>query len=138
MNRVFTNKISQVQKALFMQSKTDERVAETNACEIHGSQPTSFGLYEEYSQRDMDETTRTRQEVYERADYQAREDLRTEVEIEVENLHIWLNETKKLEPFAAHYCSVSLKSLLLGLPIGKHVAMLFDIALERKDRKQQG
>jgi hypothetical protein len=121
-----------------MQSKTDERVAETNAYETHENQPTSFGLYEEYSRRDMDETTRTRQEAYERADYQTREDLRTEVEIEVENFHIWLNEAKKLEPFAAHYYSVSLKSLLLGLPIGKHVARLFEIALRMKDRKQNG
>lgn len=79
----------------------------------------------------MDETIRIRQEAYERADYQAREDLRTEVEIEVENFHIWLEEAKKLEPFAAHYYSVSLKSLLLGLPIGTQVARLFAMALAR-------
>ncbi len=110
-----------------MQSKTDERVAEIAAYGIQESQPTSFGLYEEYGRRDMDETIRTRQEAYERADYQAGEDLR----IEVENFHIWLEEAKKLEPFAAHYYPVSLKSLLLGLPISTQVARLFDMALAR-------
>ena len=121
-----------------MQSRTDELAAELEAYETRKSQPRSFELYEEYSQRDMAETIRTRKEAYEKADLQTREELETEVEIEVENFHIWLEEVKKLEPFAAHYYSVSLKSLLLGFPIGMQVARLFDAVLDEKYGKQNG
>lgn len=51
--------------------------------------------------------------------------------MEVENFHIWLESARRLEPFAAHYYSVSLKSLLLGLPIGVQVARLFDVILAK-------
>jgi hypothetical protein len=119
-----------------MQSKTEEFAAELEAYETRKSQPKSFGLYEEYSQRDIAETIRARKDAYEKADPQTREELETEAEIEVENFHIWLETTKKLEPFAAHYYSVSLKSLLLGLPIGVQVAQLFEVALDRTYAKQ--
>jgi len=64
-----------------------------------------------------------------RANQQAKEDLEKEVEIEAENFHIWLEDNKGLESVAAHYCAASLKSLLLGIPTGMQVAMLFDVVL---------
>lgn len=114
-----------------MQSRTEDFPVELEARDTGKRQPKSFGLYEEYSQRDIAETIQTRRNAYEKADLQTLEELETEVEIEVENFHIWLESAKKLKPFAAHYCSVSLKSLLLGLPIGVQVAQSFDVALEK-------
>jgi hypothetical protein len=114
-----------------MQSKTEDFRAELEAYTPRKRQPKSFELYKEYSQRDIAETIRARKDAYQKADLQAREELGTEVEVEVENFHIWLELVKKLEPFAAHYYSISLKSLLLGLPIGVHIAQLFDVVLER-------
>ena len=116
-----------------MQSRTEEFAAELEAYETRKIQPRSFGLYEEYSQKNIAETIGTRKAAYEKADSQAREELETEAEIEVENFHIWLEANKKLEPFAAHYYSVSLKSLLLGLPIGVQIAQLFEVVLDRTD-----
>jgi hypothetical protein len=72
-----------------------------------------------------------RKDAYEKADLQARKELETEVGIEVKNFCIWLESVKKIAPFAARYYSVSLKSLLLGLPIGVQIARLFDVALEK-------
>jgi hypothetical protein len=114
-----------------MQPKAEEFAAELEASETWKSQPKSFGLYEEYSQRDIVETIRTRKDAYEKADLRAKEELETEVDIEVENFHIWLESVRRLEPFAAHYYSVSLKSLLLGLPIGVQVAEFFDVILAK-------
>jgi len=113
-----------------MQSRTDDFSVELEAQDTLKRQPKSFELYEEYSKRDIAEAIQTRRNAYEKADLQAREELQTEVEIEVENFHIWLESAKKFKPFAAHYYSVSLKSLLLGLPIGVQVAACFDMALE--------
>ena len=114
-----------------MQSRTDDFSVELEAHDAWKRQPKSFELYEEYSQKDIAETIQTRRNAYEKADLQIREELETEVEIEVENFHIWLESAKKLKPFAAHYYSVSLKSLLLGLSIGADVAATFDMVLEK-------
>jgi hypothetical protein len=114
-----------------MQPETEEFAAELEASETRKSQPKSFGLYEEYSQKEIAETIRTRKDAYEKADLRAKEELETEVDIEVENFHIWLESVRKLGPFAAHYYSVSLKSLLLGLPIGVQVARLFNVVLDK-------
>jgi GTPase Era involved in 16S rRNA processing len=114
-----------------MHSQTEEPAAELEAYSVEESQPTSFKLYKEYSQKDMTDTIRTRKETREKADQQTREELETEVEIEVENFHIWLEEIKKLEPITAHYCATSLKSLLLGLPTGTQIATLFDTVLNK-------
>jgi len=119
-----------------MQPKTEEPLAELEPYGIAKSQPKSFELYEEYSQRDINETIRTRQDYYQKANPQAWEEIKTEVEIEAENFRLWLEVVKKLQPFSAHYYSVSLKSLLLGLPIGVHFALLFDVVLDKKNPKR--
>jgi hypothetical protein len=114
-----------------MQSRTEDISVELEAYGTCESKPKSFELYEEYSRRDIAETIQMRKDAYEKAGLQAREELETEVETEVENFHIWLESVKKFASVAAHYYSVSLKSLLLGLPIGVQVARLFDVVLEK-------
>jgi hypothetical protein len=113
-----------------MQSRTEDLHVEIEAYTSLKKQLKSFQLYEEYSQKDIVDTIQKRKEAYEKADLQAREELETEVEIEVENFQIWL-ESVKFAPFAAHYLSVSLQSLLLGLPIGVRIAQLFDAVLDK-------
>ena len=114
-----------------MQPQAEDLPVEIEAYTVSKKQMKSFELYEEYSQKDIAETIQTRKEAFEKADLEAREELETEAEIEVENFHIWLESIKGIAPIAAHYYSVSLKSLLLGLPIGVHIAQFFDAVLDK-------
>jgi hypothetical protein len=114
-----------------MQPQAEDLPVEIEAYTLSKKQMKSFELYEEYSQKDIAETIQTRKVAFEKADLEAREELETEVEIEVENFHIWLESVKRIAPIAAHYYSVSLKSLLLGLPIGVHIAQFFDAVLDK-------
>jgi hypothetical protein len=109
-----------------MQSKTEDFVTDLEAYPIQEPRLKIFELYEEYSHSPIADTITKRKENFNRADLKARRELLTLVEGEVKEFHTWLEETKNLEPTVAHYYSVSLKSLLLGLPIGVHVAQLFD------------
>jgi hypothetical protein len=112
-----------------MQSRNEDFSIELEAHGAFKSRPKSFELYEEYSQRDIGETIQRRKDAYEKANLQAREELETEIE----NFRVWLESVKKFAPLAAHYYSVSLKSMLLGLPIGVQIAQLFDVVLEKLD-----
>lgn len=115
-----------------MQSETEKLPVRLETTGTDDSKkPQSFRLYEEYSQKDIAETIRIRKGTFRNTKPQAIKKLQTEVEIEVENFHIWLETVKKLESFEAHYYSVSLKSLLLGIPIGVQIAHLFDKVLSR-------
>jgi len=117
-----------------MQSKKEDFMIELEAYDAEKSYPISFMLYEEYSQTNIAETIRTRRENFEKADLNAKRELATKAENEVESFRIWLEETKDLQPSTAHYYSTSLKSLLLGLPVGVQVAYLFDIILNTQTR----
>lgn len=77
-----------------MQSKTEDFHAELEAYIPSKRRLKSFELYAEYSHRDIAETIQTRKNAYEKAGSQAREELETEVEIEVENFRIWLESVK--------------------------------------------
>jgi len=113
-----------------MRSKTGEFVAELEAYDVQERRPRSFELYEEYTQRTIAKTIRIRRENFDKTDLKAKRELQIEVEREVKNFRTWLEETKNLETTTAHYYSASLKSLLLGLPVGVQVAQLFDIILD--------
>jgi len=115
-----------------MQSQTKELLTELRALETQKRTPNSFALYEEYSRSRIAETIRTRRSDYGKATPARRRKLEEEVEAEVNNFGRWLQETKNLEPNAAHYNAVSLKSLLLGLPIGLQIAQLFSTVLDNK------
>jgi hypothetical protein len=114
-----------------MQSKNEELTAELATHDTWKREPKSFGLYEEYSGRNIMETIRTRRANYEMAGTETKRKLEADVAGEVAGFSIWLEETKNLESITAHYHAVSLKSLLLGLPIGVKVAQLFSIILDK-------
>jgi hypothetical protein len=115
-----------------MESKTDEFFAELEVSEEKEKTPKSFALFEEYSHTEIAETIRLRKANYEKADEEAKMKMWNEVEVEVSSFGSWLERTKNLEPVMAYYCSLSLKSLLLGLPTGVQIACLFGIILDGK------
>jgi hypothetical protein len=118
-----------------MRSETEEPLAEMEVYPVQEPRLRSFELYEEYSQRPIDDTIRIRRENFDRADLKAKRESVTMVEGEVCNFRVWLEETKNLEPTLAYYCSVSLKSVLLGLPAGVLLARFFDAILDAQFRK---
>jgi hypothetical protein len=95
----------------------------------------SVEFYEEYSKRAIADTIRLRMKDFEKADINKKRELLATVEKEVEDFRAWLEETKNFERSSAHYVSVSLKSLLLGLPVGLQVAQLFGAILDAQDWK---
>jgi hypothetical protein len=119
-----------------MQSKTEESIAEIKAYDTQTRQPRSFELYQEYSQCNVIEVVGNRRADYDKADKETRRKLEKEVEAEVEDFRAWLEETKGLQHTAAHYYSVSLNSVLLGLPIGVQIAELFDVILNRFEKRE--
>lgn len=118
-----------------MQSKIGQFITELEASKMQELRPKSFELYEEYSRRPIADTIRTRMENFNEADLKAKRELLTEVEREVTDFRTWLEETKNLEHNSAHYYSVSLKSLLLGLPVGVQIAQLFSTVVDTPVRK---
>ena len=119
-----------------MQSQTEDLTSTLRTLETQKRTPTSFALYEEYSQHTIAETIRIRRSNYDKATPERWKRLEEEVEDEVNNFRRWLEETKHLEPNAAHYNAISLKSLLVGLPIGVQIAQLFSIALDNLSDNQ--
>jgi len=112
-----------------MQPQTGELTPEPVTLETQKT-PRTFALYEEYSQSDILDTVRTRRLDYDKATRERRKELEEEVETEVNSFQRWLKETKNLEPSTAHYYSIALKSVLLGLPIGVQIAQLFSLVLD--------
>jgi len=112
-----------------MQSRKADVVAEIEACPSEEGYPRSFELYEEYSGRDIGETVIFRIKKFAKATVDEKRIMSASVEDEVSGFCFWLEETKGIEPSVARYCSVSLKSLLLGLPMGMQIALLFDEVL---------
>jgi hypothetical protein len=118
-----------------MQSKKELGfIVNLEACETEDTYPLSFGLYEEYSQRNIAETIRTRRENFGRADLKGKRELVAEAENEVESFRVWLQEIKGFQTSVACNCSMSLKSLLIGLPVGVQIAKLFDIIVNAQTR----
>jgi len=120
-----------------MQSKTEESIAEIEAYDTQTRQPRSFELYQEHSQCNIIEIVRNRRADYDKADKETKRKLEKEVEAEVEDFRAWLEETKGIQHTGAHYYSISLKSVLLGLPIGVQIAELFDVILNNRFEKRE-
>lgn len=118
-----------------MQSKTDDFVAELEECDIEERHLSVFELYEEYSKRTIVDTFGRCRESFRKSGFTIKKEPLTEVEREIKNFRAWLEENKNLDPTIAYYYAVSLKSLLLGLPIGMQTALLFDIILDKHARK---
>jgi hypothetical protein len=130
MDFVFIIKISTILKALIMESETRKPSAELEASIPSKYQLRSFELFEEYSRTDIAETIKKRRKILERADSRGTREIETKADTEISDFRIWLESVKKFAPQAAHYYSVSLKSLLIGLPTGIQIAQLFTSILE--------
>lgn len=114
-----------------MRSETEEFAAEMGILETPRRTPRSFVLYEEYSHTEMAQTIRIRRDDYEKADSEARTRMEKDVQRETNDFCLWLEQTKDMEHERAHYYATSLKSILLGLPIGVQIAHLFETILDR-------
>jgi len=112
-----------------MQSQAEELTSDLSVLTAQKRKPGNLALYEEYSQTEIAETIRTRRFKYENAAPNRRRELEEGVETEIDTFRKWLEETKNLNPNAAHYYAISLKSLLLGVPIGVQIAELFSTLL---------
>jgi len=132
MNTAFITEISQKQKPLLMRAETEEFIAEIQELETLQRTPRSFALYEEYSHTEMDQTIRIRKENYEKTDPETRRRLEEQAQQEVNGFCRWLEQTQNMEHVRAHYYATSLKSILLGLPIGVQIAHLFGTILDQK------
>ena len=114
-----------------MHSKTEEFIAEVEISKAPQRTPRSFALYEEYSHTKMAQTIRMRRDNYAKADSEERRRLEKEVQQEVNSFCQWLEQTQDMERGRAHYYATSLKSILLGLPIGVQIAHLFGTILDQ-------
>lgn len=112
-----------------MESKTEDFAVQIEAGDIPTPQLRSFQLFEEYSKKDIIEIMRTSRARFEKADLSCRRQLEVDANNEITDFCKWLKETKQFPPILAHYYSISLKSLLLGLPIGVQIAQVFNIML---------
>jgi hypothetical protein len=118
-----------------MQSETEGFIAEIEIHETPQRTPRSFALYEEYSHAEMAQIIRIRKDNYEKADSESRRRLEREVQQEVNGFRQWLEQTLDMEHARAHYYATSLKSILLGLPMGVQIAHLFGIILDQNPAK---
>ena len=114
-----------------MRSKTDFAI-ELEAQNIQKGFLTNLGLYEEYRQRNVAQTINTQRESFVKGSFEDRRLLEEKVENEIRGFCIWLEETKDFDRDFARYYSLSIKSLLLGISIGEHIAQLFDLILKRQ------
>lgn len=114
-----------------MKSETEEFIAEIEISETPQRTPRSFALYEEYSHTEMAQTIRIRKDNYEKADSEVKRRLEKEAQQEVNGFCQWLEQTQDMEHARAHYYATSLKSILLGLPIGVQIAHLFGTILDQ-------
>jgi hypothetical protein len=114
-----------------MESKTEEFLTSTYTVESRGDRPANFRLYEEYSGCSLQATISSRREQYGKTDVDSRRRLEAAVDEEIEGFRVWLVRVKNFEDDTAIHCAISMKSLLLGLPVGLQVAHLFDIIMSR-------
>jgi hypothetical protein len=113
-----------------MQSKSEGTLVELKTSGDFAHRTSAMKLYEVYSRCSIMEIIRERTVRYDKADEDTKKKMEKDVNVEVEGFCIWLEETKGLNPLSAHGYAASLKSLLLGLPIGVSVAELFSFILD--------
>ncbi len=112
-----------------MESKTQAFFVELEA--KRDRTPRSFQLYEEFNHKTIAEILRSRTRDYSKLTSREKLDLEYNIERELESFKTWLENNKNLDPNSAYYCSISLKSMLLGLPVGAQIAQLFDSLIEK-------
>lgn len=135
LNQIFIKKIFRDKKNAIMRSETKAFSIGPNSYNVLKDYLRSFDLFEEFSGRSIHKTIRERRETFRNSDSEIRRRVEMKVEREVESFNDWLREVKGLHFDIAHYYSVSLRSLLLGLPVGVEVALCFGIILNDQSRK---
>ena len=118
-----------------MQSKIQDFVIDLNVSEIRKEQLKGFELYEEFSGTNIYELIKNRMESFDKSNEETRRQLEATAEKEVNSFCTWLTEIKGMSPDIAHYYAVSLKSLLVGLPNGVDIGLLFGGVLDTVTRK---
>jgi len=125
----FIKKIAENTKLLVMQSEIQESIAVLGEYNIPKGYLRGFELFEEFSGRSIVKTIEERRERFNSGDTE----ILRQMEKEVESFSDWLKEVKGFQSTTAHYYSVSLKSLLAGLPVGVTVGLLFGIVLYEQE-----
>ena len=113
-----------------MQTQTDDIFAEFESAISLKYHVRCFELFEEFNHEDIVVTIKNRREIHEKADPQTWKEIEAKVNAEISDFRTWLESAKEFAPQVAHYHSISLKSLLIGLPTGVRVAQLFSSILE--------
>ena len=119
-----------------MESKMDELIVGRDVVYTGISRPEACKLYEEYSARKIEETVEMNQRRFANADSNTLPELLSSVETEVINFSLWLEETKGFDPSYCYYSSISLKALLIGIPVGAQIVELFDFVLQQVEKKK--
>ena len=115
-----------------MESETRELKTVIGVSDSRGHYPRSFALFEEYSGVSIDSTVTERRKKFAAADLTGRRKMSFETEKEVDDFSEWLLQVKGFDSSSAHFHAVSLKSLLIGLPVGVQFAEMFGALLDRR------
>jgi hypothetical protein len=118
-----------------MQQEREDFLLGLESCEAQEHLIGNLWMYEEYSKKTISKTIRERRDKFANANLETRKELEEQVKHEINEFRTWLEETKNFEPNTAHYCATSLKSMLLGLPVGEQIARLFDAILNKNIRE---
>lgn len=116
-----------------MQSEIQEFVSVLGGYNIRKGYLRGFELFEEFSGRSVVKTIEERRARFNGGD----PEISRQMEKEVESFSDWLEEVKGFQSTTAYYYSISLKSLLAGLPVGIAVGLLFGIILYAQDEKSK-
>jgi hypothetical protein len=109
-----------------MRSETDFAL-EIRTTDVKKEPLTGLELYAMFRRKSLEETLESRRRDFAKASDEERSAMIVEVENEIEAFCSWLMETKEFDAHAAHYCSMSVKSVLLGLPAGESFAEMFSL-----------
>lgn len=114
-----------------MQPQIHKFIPVLDECHIRKAYLKGLELYEEFSGRNIIETIKERRLGFDGVGPQ----VTRQVEAEVMAFCSWLKDVKDIPSKTAHYYSISLKSLLAGLPQGVAVGLLFGIVLDTETKK---
>jgi hypothetical protein len=124
MNSVFIKEIIENMKVQLMESEIQD-FPDFLEGDIRREYLRNFELFEEFNGRSTSEIYKERCISFNHVSSQAKK----QVEQEIQDFSDWLVEVKGFNPNTAYYYAVSLKSLLLGLPFGIEIGLLFGIVL---------
>jgi hypothetical protein len=125
MNSVFIKEIIENMKVQLMESEIQDFPDFLLEGDIRREYLRNFEFFEEFNGKSTSEIYKERCIGFNHVSFQAKK----QVEQEIQDFPDWLVEVKGFNPNTAHYYAVSLKSLLLGLPFGIEIGLLFDIVL---------